>query len=340
MYRNVNKYGVLLILVAILFLFALNLSASAKITIKFAHAAGPDPYNSIEQAWLSVFKSVLEAETNGEIEVAVYPSEQLGDMRQIAEGVQLGTIQMGAVTDAILGLFYPKAAIFSIPYAFNESEDIVKFWNTDFAQKWADDCAQETGIKVFDVATFGFRNFINNIRPIKTPDDMKGLKIRVMQSPIYLEMMKSLGAIPTPMAVGELYSAAQTGVVDGLENPFSVILLHSFQEVQKYLTNMGYVAGVQPMIINEKFYNSLSNEHKEAMEKARHIASQAGLGWCYIANYGVGLAKLSQEMEVYTPNEEERALFKAIIQPAGLKIIADTVGEDYLNEALKVINSL
>jgi len=340
MKKIVNRHSICVMLIVVTCFLLFSVSSFAKVTIKFAHAASPGPYKSIEESWSRVFKAVVEAESSGEIEVNIYPSSQLGDQRQAAEGVQMGTIQMASIADAVLGLFYPKAHILSIPFAFKESEDVLKFWKTDFARDWAEECANETGIRILDLTTYGFRNFTNNIRPIRSPKDMKGLKIRIMQSSIYVEMMKALGAIPTPMSVTELYSALQTGVVDGEENPPMAILLNSFQEVQKYFTNMGYIAATQPIIINDEFYKSLSDEHKAILEKARKIASKAGLGFCYISNYGVGLVKLSEDMEIYTPSDEERESFRSLAQPAALKIIEEKVGKDYLDEALEVINGL
>lgn len=327
-------------LILIFTLCILSLSAFAKTTIRYSHPASSDPHISVEEAWGRVFKGIVEAETNGELEVKIYSSAQLGDQRQSTEGIQIGTLEMAAISDSVLGLFYPKAAIMQIPYAFEDSDDVLKFWETDFAKRWADECAKETGIKILSLCTFGFRNFTNNKRPIKTPEDMKGLTIRVQQSPVYIEMMKALGAIPTPMSINELYSALQTGLIDGEENPFSTIMLYSLQEVQKYITNMGYIAGIEPIIISEKFYNSLSDEFKEVIDKAKHKADQTFLGGSHLANFGIGLSKLSEYMEIYTPTPEERAKFKSIIQPAALKVVEEKVGKEYLDEFLEVIDKL
>lgn len=295
---------------------------------------------SVEEAWGRVFKGIVEAETHGELEVKIYSSAQLGDQRQSTEGVQMGTLEMAAISDSVLGLFYPKAAIMTLPFAFKDSDDVVKFWETDFAKEWADKCAKETGIKILSLCTFGFRNFTNNVRPIKTPEDMKGLSIRVQQSPVFIGLVKALGAIPTPLSMNEVYGALQTGLLDGQENPFSTIMLYSLYEVQKYLTNMGYIAGIEPIIISEKFYNSLSDEFKEVIDKAAHKADQAYLGGSHVNNFGRGLTTLAEHMEIYTPTSEEKEKFKAIIQPAALKVIEEQVGAEYLDKYLEVLDKL
>lgn len=335
---NFKKFNLLLL--SLILIMSISSTVFAKTTIRYSHPASSDICISVEEAWGRVFKGIVEAETNGEIEVKIFSSAQLGDQRQSTEGVQMRTIEMAAISDSVLTLFYPKAAIMTLPYAFEDPDDVVKFWETDFAKEWAENCKKETGIKILSMVTFGFRNFTNNVRPIKTPEDMKGLSIRVQQSPIFIEIIKALGAIPTPMSVNELYSALQTGLLDGQENPFSTIMLYSLHEVQKYLTNMGYIAGIEPIIINAKFYDSLSGEYKEIINKAAHRADQAFFGSSHVNNYGKGLTVLAEHMDIYTPTVEEREKFKEAIQPAALKIIEEQVGKEYLNEYLEVLKNL
>ncbi len=313
---------------------------NAEIVIKYAHEAAPGVFGSIEESWANVFKNVLSAKTEGKVAVVIYPSAQLGNQSNVSQGVKMGTIQMGSISAAVLEGFYPKAAIFSVPFAFDTYKEVVDFAHSDFIKAFNDDCAKTTGIRPVSVQTFGFRGFMNNRRPIKSPADLKGLKIRVMQSPTYIKMMELMGAIPAALPMSEVYGAIQSGVIDALENPPTVLAMWSLQEVQKYFSDIGYVAGVQTTIINNAFYEKLSPAYKKAFQEAIEAADIAGLGFAYMSNYGNALNVLSAKSEIYMPTKEEKEVFKKLLVPEVKKIIAKTVGAEYLEQALAAIDGI
>ena len=149
---------------------------------------------------------------------------------------------MCMVSGAIAGYFKP-AMVLDIPYLFSSAPVAWKVLDGKFGDELAAALLDKTGMRVLAYGETGFRNFTNSKRPIKSPEDLKGLKIRVMETPLYITLVKALGAAPTPIAWTETYTSLQQGVVDGQENPVSVIIQAKFAEVQKYLTLDGHTYG-------------------------------------------------------------------------------------------------
>ncbi len=188
-----------------------------------------------------IFKKVVEAETAGKIQVEVFPLFQLGQMMQQIEAVMAGE-QTAMTGTGGLPSFYPPWQVFSIPFLFPNVEiasDVMNY--SDFARKLYDDFRVKTGARVLSMSQNGFRHFTNNKRVIKTPDDLAGLKFRIMQGPIYQKVVEALGGSAIPIPWSELYMSLSTGVVDGQENAISAIKMGSFDEVQKYITLDGHL---------------------------------------------------------------------------------------------------
>ena len=150
----------------------------------------------------------------------------------------------------------------------------------------------------------GFRHFTNNVRPIRTPADMQGLRIRVQETPVYIRLIESLGGSPTPIPWPEVYSALAQGVVDGQENPVSTIDYAKLYEVQRYLTLDGHSYGVDFTVINKQFFNRLSPEDQALIRRAAFTSARVNQG-IKALNEALSLDKLQQTMEVYAPTAEE-----------------------------------
>ena len=321
-------------------LFFLALCAApawaAPIEIKFGHVDPPDIYTSKKGAAGAAFKNLVEAETSGAVEVKVFPAGQLGGERELIEGVKIGTIQMAMVSGALAG-FYKEMQALDIPYLFANAAIAWKVMDGRFGQEMAADVLKKTGMRVLAYGETGFRNFTSSARLIKSPADLKGLKIRVMESPVYVNMIKAFGAAPTPIAWPETYTALQQKVVDGHENPVSVILSFKLYEVQKYLTLDGHSYGVDFILINEKFFQSLPKETQLIIK-----ASAINAGWCgrgiQQLNSAVGISMLKEKgMEVYTPNAKERAQFKELAQKPVMDYIEKQIGRPWIDKLFKAV---
>lgn len=221
------------------------------------------------------FKEKVEELTKGKVQVEIYPNNALGNEREMAESVLLGTIEMCCVTsDGTLPSWVPETQILSIPYLFSNKKEA--YYVLDHTlQDYLEPKFEAKGAKHLAFAELGFRHFTNNIRPIKKAEDMNGLKIRVQEAPVWFALLHDLNATATPVPFAELYTALQQGMVDGQENPIASIASSKFYEVQKYMSLDGHTYAAGSAIINKKFYDSLPPEYQKAVDEAALYARDA-----------------------------------------------------------------
>lgn len=310
-------------------------AAQPRITIRIAHADPADPYVAQKQAQAVTFKALVEAGSGGRITVQIYPAGQLGGEREYVEAVNLGTIEMGLASGVVSG-FFREAMVFDIPYLFPSEAVAWKVLDGPFGQKLSELLAQKTNMINLGYGEVGFRNFTNNVRPIRTPDDLRGLKIRVMETPIYVRLVRALGASPTPIAWPEVYNALNQGVVDGQENPVSTIDYAKLYEVQKYLTLDGHSFGVDFTLINKRFFNSLSREDQALIRRAAYTSAMVNRG-VKALNESIALDKLQRRMEVYSPTPEQLAQFRERAQGPVIEWMSTQIDPSLIREVLQAV---
>ncbi|MBQ3277383.1 MAG: DctP family TRAP transporter solute-binding subunit, partial [Oscillospiraceae bacterium] len=210
------------------------------------------------------FEELVEERSGGRIDVECHINAALGGARDIVEGVQLGTIEMGDVENGPMDSFVPAAAVWNLPYLFTSLEQVHKIQASDIGKN-IQAGFEAIGIKHLSFNDGGFRYFTNSKHPITCADDFKGLKIRVMESPIYIGMVEALGGSAVPMAFAELYTGLQQGTVDGQENPLDLIYAQNYFEVQKYLSLSEHLYYPRQHIINLDFFNSLPEDLQEVI---------------------------------------------------------------------------
>lgn len=250
--------------VALLSMLALSTSAlAASVVLKLGHIAETtNPY----AMGADHFAELVKQKSKGDIEVKVFPSSQLGAQKELIEGLIYGTVDMTLTGTAELGTFQPQMALFDMPFLFKDRAHAYKALDTVGMELGKP--LEAKGIKLLGYMENGIRHMTNNTRPVKTPADMKGLKIRVMNNKVYVEMMKSLGASPTPMAFSELYSAMQQGTVDGQENPSAHIFTKRFYEVQKYASKTGHAYAPEPVLISMVSWKKLNPSQQAIIQSA------------------------------------------------------------------------
>jgi tripartite ATP-independent transporter DctP family solute receptor len=227
----------------------------------------------------AAFKSAVEANSNGEIKVELYPSGVLGKERETMVQVKSGVVQSYISSTGGMSTFYPMIDITNMPFAFSSYNVVYKVYDGKFGQELAKDIEKKSGFHVLGFGeSGGFFVITNSKREIKSPKDMKGIKIRTMTVPLHMEIIKSLGGSPTPIAWSEVYTSLQTGVVDGQMNPISIINMAKFYEVQKYATLTNHIYAPYIWVMNAKFYNNLSPAHKAIVDDAARTAILAGRG--------------------------------------------------------------
>ena len=312
---------------------------AAPIVIKLAHVDTPDPYTSKKGAAAAAFENIVEAETAGRVEVKVFPAGQLGGERELVEATKLGTIQMCMVSAAIAG-YFKEGQVLDIPYLFSSAPVAWKVMDGWFGKELSAECLKKTGMRNLAFGETGFRNFTNSSRPIRRPEDLKGLKIRVMESPVYLTLVKSLGGAPTPIAWPEVYTSLQQKVVDGQENPVSVIIMGKLYEVQKYLTLDGHTYGCDFILINEKFFQKLPKDIQDILKTTAITAGYCGRSIQQL-NSALGLAKLKEAgMEIYSPSPKERAAFRKATQKPVMKLIEKQIGRTWIDKVQKAVKEV
>jgi len=318
--------------------FSTSYAADQPIILKLAHADATDIFTSRKHAQCLTFANLVNARAGGRIEVQVYGAGALGAEREYVEAIMAGTVQAG-IASGVMGGFLPEAMVTDIPYLFPSATIAWRVLDGPFGEKLSALLLEKTGLRNLAFAEVGFRHFTNDVRPIHTPADMKGLKIRVQENPLFVNMVNGLGANPTPIAWTECYTALQSGVVDGEENPISTINFAKFQEVQKYLTLDGHVYGVDWFVMNNKFFESLPDDLKYIIVDCAKISSGVGRGLQQLNSSVVGLQTLKEAgMEIYAPTEEEMALFKKAAQGPVIDWLKTKIDIELINEAMKTVD--
>jgi len=213
------------------------------------------------------FARLVKERSNGRITIEVYPSSQLGEEKAVIEQVQFGAIDFTRTSISPLASFAPQFNALQLPYVFRDSEHEFKVLRGEIGDELlaSIDSAGFVGLSWFDS---GSRNFYNTKRQIQSPADLKGLKIRVMQSDVPVKMVNALGAVATPMAYGEVYSALQTGVIDGAENNWPSYLTSTHFEVAKYFSTDGHTRVPEITIASKISWQKLSKADQELIAKA------------------------------------------------------------------------
>jgi tripartite ATP-independent transporter DctP family solute receptor len=312
---------------------ALTLQAqAADVTLTLAHVDPQEWTTSKKGAAATVFKNLVEGESGGRIEVNVYPAGQLGGETELLQSAQDGTLSMAMVSGPFSKLC-PEASVLEIPYLFPSAPVAWEVLDGEFGKELSQHCYEKTGLRILAYGETGFRNFTNSKRPIETPKDLEGLKIRVMTTPLYVEMVKAMGGQPTPISWPEVPSALTTGVVDGQENPVGVIYNNKFYEMQKYITLDGHVYGTDFLVINDDVYQGLSDKDRAIVDRAAKVAGVMGRAVQQF-NSAEGLTKLAQEgMEITAPTADQLEQFRSAAQPPVIEWLKGEIDEAWINKA-------
>ena len=307
-------------------LIAAGLPAFAQTEVKIGYALAPDSHYGVAA---QKFEEVLKTETGDAFEFNHFPSSGLGGEREVIEGLQLGTIEATIVSSGTLANFVPDTGVFDIPFLFRDLEHARAVLDGPIGQEILAKF-DTVGLHGLAWGEQGFRHITNNRNPIHTPADAEGLKLRTMENPVHLAAFNAMGAAPTPMAWPEVISSLQQGVIDGQENPLSVIVSVKLDEVQKYLTLSGHVYSPAMLLVSKPFWEGLDDTQKAAFEKAATAASEAMRS--YVDNVETsGVETLKERgMEINALSTDEKAAFQESISTA-YEGYYETYGKDLVN---------
>ena len=249
-----------------------GVTGAADYTLKLAHNG---PENHPFQDGAIAFKEQLEASSNGAIEVQIFPGEQLGSEEETSQMLKQGTLQC-AVESAGGGLapFVPEADLFNLPFVFNSMDHFYRVVDGPIGATVAGKVESALNSEVLGWWFSGIRNAWNDSRPIVTPADMKGLKIRVMGSPVLIDTFNALGAQATPMSFGEVYTSLQQGVIDGAETDHVDLLVENFFEVTKYVSLTGHMYLAAALVCSDKALSELPVVLQARLRAAADAATQ------------------------------------------------------------------
>jgi tripartite ATP-independent transporter DctP family solute receptor len=219
------------------------------------------------------FKEVIEMSAGKPVEVKHFPASQMGTVLEQLDGVLAGSIQ---IMHDDLGMFeniLPKLKVFSMPYLIKNQEHLVRVFKSDIGKEFSDEMVRRKGLRILGVVPKAFRHLTSN-KPIRTPADLKGFKMRVPNYPAFLEIWRAFGASPTPIPWAEVYQALATGTVDGEENPAATFYAAKLYEVQKYCTLTRHVPGSILLVANNKWFLSLDKEMQETVQRSADLACE------------------------------------------------------------------
>jgi tripartite ATP-independent transporter DctP family solute receptor len=249
-------------------------AALAGISLKLGHTGAPNHHYNLT---CEKFAEAVKAKSNGEIDIKIFPSDQLGNQRQLVEGAQLGTVDMVLTSDSQLSSFIESYGVLNLPFLFRDIDHVAKAMDGPVGEYFSAEAAKK-GIVILGYWENGFRHVSNSRRPIEKLEDLKGLKLRTPNSQVTLESFRALGALPTPMSFGEIYSALQLGTVDGQENPIAHILTQKWYEVQKFFSLTSHQHNVEPLCMSKLIFDGLKPEYQKILleeGKAHSAVSRA-----------------------------------------------------------------
>jgi len=313
---------------------------AADVTIRLAHLNPEDPFQSHSGTMAAVFKSLVESNSNGAIEVQLFPNGQLGKDNEVIEQVRTGLVESTISSSGGMAQHYPLVGVFDIPFAFPNIGVASRVMSKDsaFGEKFIADLEAKTDLKVLGlIDSGGFFAFTNSERPITSVADMEGLRIRTMTLPTHEAIVSSLGGQPTPLPWAEVYTALQTGVADGQMNPVPIIAFAKFDEVQKYLSVTNHIITPYIWTMNKDFYDGLSDEHRTLVNWAAEVATESGRAMSRVIEASdKGLPALAAKMEVNVVPPEEQARFAEAAQPA----VRALIEKQYGAEGIEMLDSL
>jgi len=264
--KKIVYFLIVLTLVCSVVISSITIAMASEGVKVFRFAYNVSSQHPYHQGALLAAKTIND-KTNGKIRIDLYPGAQLGSEPEVFHSVMIGDIDIATGGPGILSEVFKPIVISDMPFIFRDKDHLIKFINSDMAKKMYKDFEKASGTKVLATFYYGTRHVTSN-KPIRTPDDLEGVKMRVPPQQIFLDNASAMGANPTPMPYSELYIALQQKVVDSQENPLPTIKEGKFYEVQKYINLTGHMTFAMYVVMNCNTFYSLTEEEQSIFEDA------------------------------------------------------------------------
>ena len=311
--------------------------AHAQKVLKYAHFQ-PAKDDQPKHVAALAFKEHVEKTTGGSVKVEIYPAGQFGKDQPTMEGVKLGTLELAVAHDGAIATVHKPIGVLGIPFLYESHEHAWRVYDSRWKEEFSADMVKKTGIRMLGLADNGVRHFTNSVRPIKSPTDMKGMKIRIQPSPVFKTLVESLGASASAIPWAELPTALQQKVVDGQENGVTNILAASLYQHQKYATLDGHVWSIHAYLVNEKFYQGLSAAERKAVDEGtqKAVAIHRNMTSDQDKNAKSILEKLG--MQVTVLSSAEIGQFRKLSQPPVKQWAEKEIGKDYVDRLFAAVD--
>jgi tripartite ATP-independent transporter DctP family solute receptor len=312
--------------------------AHAQKTLKYAHFQ-PAKDDQPKHVAALAFKDHVEKATNGSVKVEIYPAGQFGKDQPTMEGLKLGTLELAVAHDGAIATVHKPIGVLGIPFLYENHEHAWRVYDSAWREVFSNDMVKKNGIRLLGLADNGVRHFTNSARPIQSPADMKGLKMRIQPSPVFKALIESLGASASAIPWAELPTALQQKVVDGQENGVTNILAASLYQHQKYATLDGHVWSVHGYMVNERFYQGLTPVERKAVDEgtAKAVAIHRKMTSEQDKNAKAILEKLG--MQVYVPTAAQVGEFRRLAQPPVRQWAEAEIGKAYVDDLFKAVEA-
>ena len=241
---------------------SIGAASAADVTLRFANVTNQP---SIDAA--QVFLDVAAKESNGRLEIKHFPNNMLGDDRTVTESMLMGDLALVQTQPSVLASMVPDLYVWDAPFLFDKIEDAWKCLDGELGHA-INDQVESKGLKYLAAVENGYRHYTNSKVAVRVPADVKGQKLRVMETDLQIAMWKNWGANPTPMAFTEVISALQQGTIDAQENPLSIIDSNKLYEVQHYISLTGHLFSPHILYMNKEIYDGLDKDIQVALDKA------------------------------------------------------------------------
>lgn len=298
--------------------------AAAEKVLKLGHMM---PLVSVEQSCALKFKELVETRSNGRLKIEIYPAGQLGRDKDILEALQFGTLDLGVITTSPQTNFAKEIGVLDVPYLFRDWDHVGKLMHADFYDSLLSS-TEKAMFYNFCLLPRGFRNVTNNTRPIVEPSDLNGLKIRVIESPVFVDTFKALGASPQAMSWGEVFTALQQGAIDGQENAMITIYDEHVYEVQKYVSNTRHIFAFASLCGSKMLFDGYPKEDQDLIRQAAKDTADLMTGVVRADVKKVEDKLVAKGMKV---NDVDADAFRSVIKPVQEKIAKD-YSEDFFNK--------
>ncbi|QIE48022.1 TRAP transporter substrate-binding protein (plasmid) [Pseudohalocynthiibacter aestuariivivens] len=294
---KLNKWGASALSGLLFSAMQIGAASAQEHALRLAHYFPQDSYVHVAMERLA---DRVSKKSEGRVEITIFGGGSLGGDRELSEQVRLGGIQMANIGVPTQAPLDERFMIEELPYIWDSYQQIEGAYEGEFGEMISS-IMVEHGARPLAFFPFGYRHMTNSKRPIRTPEDVKGLKMRTSDVPVRIDMFETLGAKPVPISFTELYTAMQQGVVDGQENPLFLILTSQFQEVQPNISLTGHILNSNQIIINEAYWQSLPDDVKSMLEAE--------------------VKTVGQEMAQATQEQEQNALEE--LKAQGIEVVED-----------------